>query len=95
MKGIHWGQSQQNFDVDLLLLMAVNDIKDANEITIGMEITIPEEGTELPTRTPLPETLIPGSKIDYVVQAGDSLQSIAAQFNSTAEQLLKKTRLKM
>ncbi|MBN1264049.1 MAG: LysM peptidoglycan-binding domain-containing protein [Anaerolineales bacterium] len=79
------GGIADQFEVDLMLLMSVNGIKDANEITIGMELTIPEEGTELPTLTPLPETLIPGSKIEYVVQSGDSLQSIASQFNSTAE----------
>ncbi len=87
------GAIAEEYDVDLLLLMAVNGIKDANEITIGMELTIPEEGTELSTRTPLPETLIPGSKIDYVVQAGDSLQSIAAQFNSTAEAISEENEI--
>ncbi len=87
------GAIAAEFDVDLMLLMAVNGIKDANEITIGMEISIPEEGTELPTRTPLPETLIPGSKIEYVVQAGDSLQSIAAQFNSTAEAIAEENEI--
>lgn len=79
------GGIAEQFEVDLLVLMSVNGIQDANEITIGLELTIPEEGTELPTKTALPETLIPGSSIEYVVQAGDSLQSIASQFNSTAE----------
>ncbi|MEJ2607536.1 MAG: LysM domain-containing protein, partial [Anaerolineales bacterium] len=37
------------------------------------------------TNTPLPENLLPGQKIEYRVQPNDTLESIAAQFNSTAE----------
>jgi len=87
------GGIAEEFDIDLMLLMSVNGIKDANEITIGMTLTIPEEGTELPTNTPIPETLIPGSKIEYVVQSGDSLQSIAAQFDSTAEAIAEENEI--
>ena len=65
--------------------MSYNNLTDANQITVGMELTIPPPDTEYPTQTALPDSLIPGSIIQYVVQAGDSLVSIAAQFNSTAE----------
>ncbi len=73
------------FGVDIEILMWVNDIAIANEIYVGQELIIPEEGTELPTVTPLPATLLPGQKIIYRVRPGDTLESIAAQFNSTAE----------
>jgi len=92
-EGDFLGGIADQFGVDLMLLMAVNGIKDANEITIGMELTIPAEGTELPTLTPIPETLIPGSKIEYVVQVNDSLQSIAARFNSTAEAIAEENEI--
>lgn len=79
------GAIAEEYEVDLLILMSVNGIKDANEINIGQEIIIPAEGTELPTPTALPSTLIPGSKIEYVVMTNDTLVTIAAKFNSTAE----------
>lgn len=79
------GAIAKEYEVDLLILMSVNGIKDANEINVGQEIIIPAEGTELPTPTALPSTLIPGSKIEYVVMANDTLVTIAAKFNSTAE----------
>jgi len=73
------------YDVDLLVLMAFNGIDDANIIGAGTEVLIPPVGTGMPTPTPLPSTLIPGQEIIYVVLPDDSLQSIAARFNSTFE----------
>jgi LysM repeat protein len=75
------------FQVDILLLMSVNNITDPNAIFSGQELTIPAPGTERATATPLPETLVPGSRIQYMVEPGDSLESIAARFNSTAEDI--------
>ncbi len=75
------------FQVDILLLMSVNGITDPNAIFSGQELTIPAPGTERATATPLPETLVPGSRIQYMVEPGDSLESIAARFNSTAEDI--------
>jgi LysM repeat protein len=73
------------FQVDILLLMSVNDITDPNAIYIGQELTIPAPGTERSTATPLPETLVAGTRIRYMVEPGDSLESIASRFNSTAQ----------
>jgi LysM repeat protein len=82
----------EQFTLDLEVLLAYNteNIDDAGTIFVGQEITIPPPDAELPTSTPLPETLLPGQEIEYRVQAGDSLQSIAAQFNSTAEALAER-----
>jgi len=73
------------YEVDVYLLMAFNDIDDPNSIYVGQEITIPGEDAELPTATPLPEVLYQGQQIEYRVQPNDTLESIAAQFNSTAD----------
>jgi len=78
---------------DIQLLMYVNDIAVANEIFVGQELIIPEEGTELPTETPLPATLLPGDKIIYRVKPGDTLESIAAMFNSTAEAIAEENEI--
>lgn len=73
------------FEVDLLLLMAVNNITNPGAISVGDELIIPAPGTERPTATPLPADLPPGTEITYVVEPGDTLLGIAAEFNSTVE----------
>lgn len=84
----------QQFSIDLDVLLAYNpDLQDAGTIFVGEEITIPPPSAEVPTETALPETLIPGSKIEYVVRQGDSLQTIASKFNSTAEAIAKENSI--
>jgi len=80
-----WTIAEQ-FGLDgIALLMSVNNIQSADEIFVGQNLLIPGEEDVLPTNTPLPENLLPGQRIEYRIQPGDSLESIAAQFNSTAE----------
>jgi len=84
----------EEFGLDgIQLLMYVNDITDPDLIYVGQELIIPVEGTELPTTTPLPATLLPGQKIVYVVQPDDTLESIAAMFNSTAEAIAEENEI--
>ncbi|MEE9514313.1 MAG: LysM peptidoglycan-binding domain-containing protein [Anaerolineales bacterium] len=75
----------EQFGVEVVLLMALNDITDPNQLFVNTEIIIPESEAQLPTKTALPENLFPGQKIEYLIQPGDTLETIAAQFNSTAE----------
>jgi len=75
----------EKFGVEIVLLMALNDITDPNQLFVNIKITIPESGSLLPTKTPLPENLFPGQNIEYQIQPGDTLETIAAEFNSTAE----------
>jgi len=49
----------------------------------GETIIIPNPGMQLPTPTPIPTGLFPGSRITYQVLPGDSLAAIANKFNST------------
>lgn len=78
------------FQVDLVLLMSLNNIDPANPIiNTGMDLTIPGPDTELPTTTPLPENIGRGTRIEYVVQTGDSLAGIAIRFNSTVDEIKK------
>ena len=82
------------FDLDFLVLIEFNKerlgLDPANPIIrVGDELLIPAPGTELPTATPLPEGLPKGFKVEYTVQAGDSLAAIALRFNSTVEDILE------
>jgi LysM repeat protein len=88
-EGENLGMIAEAYEVDLLILMAYNDIDDANIIGVGTEILIPPEGTGMPTPTPLPSTLIPGQEIIYVVLPEDLLANIAAKFNSTVEAIVE------
>ena len=77
----------EKFDLDVLVLMAANAITDPGALSVGQQLTIPPADTELPTATSLPDNLRPGTLIEYTVQLGDTLQSIASEFNSTAERI--------
>ncbi|MFQ5922514.1 MAG: LysM peptidoglycan-binding domain-containing protein [Anaerolineales bacterium] len=75
------------FGVTIDQLIAANSLADPNNIGVGSQLIIPDPESELPTETPLPETLVPGSTIEYVVKSGDNLQTIAERFNSTIESI--------
>jgi len=82
------------YQVDLLVLLAINNFA-PNECPIhpGDTILIPAPGQELPTSTPLPDDLPRGTKIEYVIQTGDSLDTIAARFNSTVDDIMLQNKL--
>ena len=76
----------EKFNVDLLLLIAINNL-DSNSpiIRVGDQLTIPGPDSELPTLTPLPTGMRKGTPIEYVVRLvtpwHPSLISLAAQSN--------------
>lgn len=75
----------QQFGVTMDALIAANEFEDPDNIGLGTQIIIPDPAATLPTETPLPETLVPGTTIEYVVRTGDSIGSIAVAFNSTVD----------
>jgi LysM repeat protein len=73
---------------------ADNSIDPATQIVYpGQAITLPNPGMPLPTATPIPPNLPRGTKLDYVVQAGDTLAVIATKFNSTIEDIMTENEL--
>ena len=56
-------------------------------------LLLPAPGAPLPTATPIPVDLPSGTKIDYTVQAGDTLGGIAAKFNSLEEEIIKENKI--
>lgn len=59
----------------------------------GLVIQLPYPGMPLPTPTPIPADLKPGTKINYVVELGDTLAGIAAKFNSKEEEIIKENNI--
>jgi LysM repeat protein len=86
------------FSISTQFGIPIDSIKLASGITgellsVGQVLTIPVGGGfEPPTSTPLPTGLARGAKIQYTVQLGDTLEIIAAKFNSTAEDIAQQNR---
>lgn len=78
------------FDVDVLVLMALNNLTFNSIIRVGDEILIPPPDLQLPTATTLPTGM--RGIIEYQVKLGDTLEAIAIRFNSTVEAILKENK---
>lgn len=81
----------EQFEVDIEVLLALNNLSSNCFITPGQTILIPAPGQELPTATPLPTDIAPGTLIEYTVRSGDSLTALAELFNSTVERIIEET----
>lgn len=84
----------EQFGVDYIVLFEVNrdrlELDPANPILrVGDDVLVPDADTQLPTSTPLPEGLPAGYRIEYMVQVGDTLDTIAREFNSTVDDILE------
>ncbi|MEA3397189.1 MAG: LysM domain-containing protein, partial [Chloroflexota bacterium] len=55
----------EEFEVDIEVLLALNNLTSSCFITPGQTILIPAPGQELPTATPLPTDIAPGTQIKY------------------------------
>lgn len=81
----------EQFEVEVEVLLALNNLTSGCFITVGQTILIPAPGQELPTATPLPTDIRPGTEIEYRVRSGDSLYTLAEDFNSTIEAIIQAT----
>jgi LysM repeat protein len=82
------------FKVDLLILIIINNLDPTCPLRAGEKLTIPGPDTKLPTTTPIPSNMPRGTKINYTVQVGDTVGSIALKFNSTTDAILKDNNIK-
>jgi LysM repeat protein len=81
-----WSISEQ-FDVLIDVLLALNPTVDCNLIKPNETVLlIPAPDTQLPTATPIPANFY--GTINYTVVSGDTLASIASQFNSTVDAIV-------
>jgi LysM repeat protein len=83
----------EQFGVEVLTIMMLNGMTNESILLVNQELIIPDPNTGLPSPTPIPTNLRPGSVIEYMVLPGDSLASIAAQFNSTEESIIDENDL--
>lgn len=81
----------EEFDVDVEVLLVLNNLDSRCFITPGQTILIPAPGQQLPTATPIPDDIAPGTLIEYRVRPGDSLFALAQQFNSEVDRIVQET----
>jgi LysM repeat protein len=86
--GIIEKQGLSNNTDALQLIIFLNPNVDPNNLRVGDEILLPNPDMPLPTATSIPTDLLRGTKVDYIIQSGDSLELIASKFNSTVEAIL-------
>jgi LysM repeat protein len=79
----------EKFNTTLELILALNPQVNPSLIKVGDKILIPAPDTQLPSATPLPTGLASGTIIKYTVVSGDTLEGIAAAFNSTVDAIMK------
>jgi len=80
----------EQFKTTLPLFYQVNGITEC-VVRIGQTVKIPPPGAKLPTETPLPTDIRPGTVIDVRVEPGASLKSIAAFYLSTIDRIVAET----
>lgn len=77
------------FQVNLESIKLANNLT-SDALSVGQTLIIPLGGVPTLTPTPLPTGLGRGARIEYVVELGDTLEVIAAKFNSTVEDIQRR-----
>lgn len=83
----------ENFGVDYVAIMLLNNLNYESLLYVGDTLTIPNPDMGIPTATPLPTNLLSGAVIDYFVLPGDSIQTIADEFLSTTARIISANEL--
>ena len=80
-----------NVDLDLLLYVNGRGLGDPCIIREGDIIKIPAPWQQMPTSTPVPTDLAPGTIIDYYIESGATLASVSVFYRSTVAQIITET----
>lgn len=85
-------QIAEKFGADLEVLLMINNFTSGTcYIKAGDIIKVPAPWQRMPTSTAVPTELRPGTIVDYSVEAGATLDSIAKYFRSTPERIISET----
>ena len=75
------------------VIMLLNNMEGSTYLEVGREITIPDPNTTLPTATPIPSDIAPGTLVSYTVMPGDLLSLIADEFYSSVDDILTQNNI--
>lgn len=82
----------RKFTTTMDAIIIANNLVGTN-LSIGQTLVIPAPGSiQTPTPTPLPTGLPRGARIQYTVLLDDTLEAIAARFNSTPQDIARQNR---
>ena len=82
----------EKFGADLEVLLSINNFTSGTcYIKAGDIIKVPAPWQRMPTSTSVPTELAPGTIVDYSVEAGATLDSVALFFRSTVARIITET----
>lgn len=82
----------EKFDADLEVLLMINNFTSGTcYIKAGDIIKVPAPWQRMPTSTSVPTEIRPGTLVDYLVEAGTTLDSVAVFFRSTPDRIISET----
>ena len=87
-------QIAEKFGADLEVFLSINPdyVTGGNcYIKAGDIVKVPAPWQRMPTSTPVPTDIRPGTVVDYLVEAGANLDSVALFFRSTPERIIAET----
>ena len=89
---IYCAQIAEKFGADLEVLLMINNFTEGTcYIKPGDIIKVPAPWQRMPTSTAVPTDIRPGTIVDYIVESGATLDSIALFFRSTPERIIAET----
>ncbi len=75
-------------DLDMQFLIALNNLPPDCPLRLDQIILLPAPWQTMPTSTPIPDDIRPGTVIDYIVEPGATFASIAQWFHSSVDRIL-------
>ena len=85
----------QEFGVDLMVLITVNNLDPAPTIRVGDKLIIPAADTKLPSATPLPTNIARGTRIEYRRSTGQFARCDRKPIQQHHRRSRKRTRSRM
>ena len=88
---VAWGDTISSiaefYGIDFIFIMLFNGLHNDSVLSPGDVLSIPNQVTNFPTPTALPEYMTEGYEIKYLVLPGDTIDSIAEEFNNSVEEI--------
>ena len=95
VEGDYCQKIADQFGTVVKALIILNPSLGANcNIRVGDNIFIPQPGAPLPTNTPIPPNIKPGTLIEYSIEPGDTIGKIAEKFNSDSDKIMTTNKIK-
>jgi membrane-bound lytic murein transglycosylase D len=82
------------YNTRVSVLMDLNNLRSANRISPGQQISVPDGGGGSRSSYRSPQALAPGKEMSYTVRRGDSLWTLANRYGTTVERIKRDNNLR-